>query len=64
MADDSASCELIRLHSNPMPKEWDACPETTDFKMKVRNQFGKFATFMYTVKEGIPLPYNPQFAGL
>ena len=65
MFDDSSSCELVRLNSNPLPsKEWEYCPENKEFLMKVRNRKNKLKTMVYTLKEGSPLPYKPNIEGI
>ena len=59
MSESSSSCELVRLHSNPLSVEWEACPETTDFKLRIKKNDGKSSKLLYTLKEGAPLPYKP-----
>ena len=59
---DSSSCELVRISSNPMPVQWEACPATTEFKLKMRkapDKASKMVVYVYTLKEGTPLPYKP-----
>lgn len=63
MFDSSSSCELVKLKSNPLPVEWIACPATKDFKLKIKREIGKSSKFVYTLREGVPLPYNPVIEG-
>ena len=44
--------------------EWDSCPETTEFTLKLKKSDNKYAKFAYTLKEGVPLPYKPDIPGL
>ena len=57
MSGDSSSCELVRIHSNPRPVEWEACPDNKDFILKIEKGSGKAVKMVYTLKEGTPLPY-------
>ena len=54
---DSSSCELVRISSNPMPVQWEACPATTEFKLKMRkapDKASKMVVYGYTLKPSIP----------
>ena len=66
MSDSDSSCEIVRLSSNPYPapKEWDVSPESMEFELKIRRSNGKLCKFVYTLKEGVPLPYAPDMPGL
>ena len=61
---DSSSCELVRINSNPVPVEWEACPATTQFKLKIRKASEKPTkmVYVYNLKEGTPLPYKPSIS--
>ena len=63
MFDFSSSCELRKLKSNPLSVEWTACPATQDFKLKIKRENGKSSKFVYTLKEGVSLPYKPAIEG-
>ena len=57
MFDDSNSCDMVMLNSQP--QSWDFCPETTIFRLKIVEEDQNIVKFMYSLKEGVPLPYNP-----
>ena len=57
-SDSDGSGGLTRLHSNPVPPEFDYCPENIEFHLKLKKPSGRFKRFIYTLKAGVPLPYT------
>ena len=56
MEDDSDSCGMML---SSQPKSWDFCPESTIFRIKIIKEDNDIVKFMYNLREGVPLPYNP-----
>jgi hypothetical protein len=64
MSDSDSDCgELLRMSStSSLPTEWDAVPETQDFKFKGKKADGAKTKFLYTLKKGAQLPYSTRLS--
>lgn len=62
--DSDSSCEVVRMNSQPSPACWEACPENTEFRLKISKKGEKSLMIVYTLKEGTPLPYDPKLEGM
>ena len=61
-SDSDSECEIERLDSNPII-EFDTCPVTKTFLLKVKKENEKFKILQYSLKEGSKLPYRPEITG-
>ena len=60
-SDDSAPLE--RVSSITHPKEYDLVPDDIDYKLKVKQKGQKSRRFIYTLKQGVALPYTTSIEG-
>ena len=62
MSDSDSDCGgLIRLNSGPL--EFEIAPSEIEFKLKIKNENGKWTRCIYTLKKGSTLPCKPSIAG-
>ena len=63
-SDSNSNSVPQRVNSSPLrPIEWEYCPATTDFILKLKTD-NKTSKLCYTLKEGKPLPYKPNITGI
>ena len=66
MSSSDSDSELVRVKSLPklLPKVvFLTAPEERDFKVKIKVQGMKTEKFIYTLKKGQKLPYQPMLGG-
>ena len=62
-SDSDSDCDggLVRLSSGP--PEFETAPREIEFKLKVKNERGKWTRCVYTLKKDSLLPYKPTVPG-
>ena len=66
MSSSESDSELVRYNSQPelLPQVvFLTAPEEKDFKVKIKVQGKKTEKFIYTLKKGQKLPYQPNLGG-
>lgn len=59
-----SDCELVRVYSTPRgPTEHESVPYDMEYKMKIRKEDGKKVGLIYSLKEGVKLPYSSIISG-